>query len=264
MAFDFFKPAQQQPQQQQQQQPAPQQQQQQAPTTPGMLTPAQGDAFQQSPHASPQQTPAPEVSPLDTFKDLWNPSPDGQAEDPYSQPIWGQDMNNEAVSSAINKMNFFQVTPDNQELVGRALQGDAGAFAEVMNQAIRKGFRESMGMTVRMTDQSARIAMERMKSATPGAVVNSTAQNILFSEMPQVAHPASRAIAENVLSNLQQKNPTWTPNQVAEAAKNYFTQLTHAMNPTSNVTSNPNNPSFPGSAGSEDFTDFFAPPRRTY
>lgn len=252
----------QQPQQQQQPQAA-QQPPAAQPQTPGMAKPANPDPFQQSQSQDPQQpnntsTPA-QTNGVDAFKDLWAPNANSENADMYSAPIWDENVNvkSEAMQKAIGEMNFFDSSvAGNQELVQNALKGDMNAFAQVLNMVARNAFSESMGMTARMTDTSARIAMERMRATAPKQVRTTTAEASLLKAIPELSHPAYSSYATNVVNQIAQKNPNYSAEQIAEAAQNFFGGLRGNVSPANN--SQPNyQQSTPFTQGNQDFSTFF-------
>jgi hypothetical protein len=251
------------PQQPQQQSQQPQQQPAPQPQTPGMANPANPDPFQTSPSLDPQQpvntsTPA-QTNGVDAFKDLWAPNPNAETADLYSAPIWDEQVNvkSAAMQKAIGEMNFFDSSvAGNQELVQNALKGDMNAFAQVLNMVARNAFSESMGMTARMTDTSARIAMERMRATAPTQVRTTTAEAALLKVMPELSHPAYSNYATNVIKQIAQKNPNYSAEQISQAAQNFFGGLRgNAPQPSIDPrNSGQNSQPF---TGNQDFSNFF-------
>lgn len=178
---------------------------------------------------TPPVPPAP-VSPLDEFTKMWeNPTTsDGKPAplpvDPLRAPIVNFDPTK--ITESANKMDFAaSVDPT---LVTKALSGDAAAFSDVINQAIRNAV---VGMTLsngQLLNNAINTNNERITSQLPTHIKKvqlseSTEENSVFN------HPAAQPLVQSLKQLAFAKDPNASVADINAQISKYLTGFAAAV-----------------------------------
>lgn len=203
------KPAQQAPAQQQQ---APQQQQ----------TQVQDPSKQATQDGKMPGTDQQPVNPLDAYKDLFN-NTQQQANQPPSFSL-----DPKVLGDAASKLNFTQGV--NPELLSKATSGDMNSLLEIINHVGRQSYQAAMSHGSHLTNQFVGARSSFDMGQIGGQVKSELASSQLATSVPNASHPVVKQELTRIAKQLQSQNPDAHPNEIAEAAKQYFNALHGAMN----------------------------------
>lgn len=228
--FDMFKSAgnnQQQQQQPNQQQPktvaegAPSNQ-------PSGVTNGVADANNQQ-----QQQSQPPANPLDAFSGLFdNKNVNTEKAPSFSLP-------DDVLSKVASSQNFLQGV--DEQLVQKALSGDAKSFMEVIGAATQNAYKASLAHGSTLTDNFINSRLD-FEGKTLGSKVKSELTNSeLGASTQNFNHPVVKAQLTQVAQGLAKQHPDASPAQIAQMARDYVTELANAINPNSNQ-GTPGNP----------------------
>lgn len=276
--------------QQQQQEPA--QQQQQTPQNPGnapvnQYTGANGNPnstnqqqnqridpsipqslqrqFDDDPQPQPQQQN--QKSPLEELEELFNNAttgqpnpndPNGQQQDDPNAPLF--DLNNvDKVREILQKQNF--VSGENvQDLMQKAMGGDAEAMMNLLNTVARNTMVENARFNGAMGNQMAAEIISRIEKQLPNKLREYRTQETVGSANELYQNRAVRPIVDSLRQQFMQKYPDATPQQVSQAVdKAFSTLVTEASKAFASANQQQQQPDRrnAGTTGETDFSLFF-------
>lgn len=185
-----------------------------APTQPFNATVQQGaDAAAQN--AVPGNPMAPAASPLDAYKDLWQP-----AETDGTQQSFNLD--SAKVMEAAQKANFAAGV--NPELVQNALKGDVNAFLQVVNSVGQQAFAQATIASSKINEQQLQQFGTKQEAMIPGLVKRNLVSNTL-QENPLYKHEATRPLLSALEAQIASKFPNATANQITEHAQQFIAEF---------------------------------------
>jgi len=218
--FRSNKPQQPQVQQPGGQQQQNQQQQQQNPAgkanEPGNINnPAPGSNSQNAGNGS-------EADPFAKYANMFN-NTNTEADAP---PAFNLD--SKVLGEIAGKQDFMQgIDP---ELMTRATSGDTSALIEIMHSVSRNAYKTSLEHSGLLTDKFVG-AREAHSSKGFGKRVKGELTQAALANTPNFKNPVVRQQLSEVASRLQQQHPDAAPEEIADMAKDYITQLAGALNP---------------------------------
>lgn len=161
-------------------------------------------------------------SPLDKFNDLFKVDTDTNGQpivvtDPMAQPLVQLDP--AKLREAASKMNFTQGV--SQELLQKATSGDGVALLQLINASAQNAFIAGSMATGSVVDNAVRTNNDRFNTVLPDRVrevqIRQTA-----AKHPALNHQSAVPMVEMMKAQVAAKNPTLSPDKVAEIAENYF------------------------------------------
>lgn len=187
---------------------------------------------QQNPQGTPSnQQATPPASPLDKFTELWHPKknekgePVAPAADPLRQPVFNFDP--AKIQATADQMDFTGgVDP---ELVTKALGGDATAFSDVINQAIRTAV---VGMTVNsgnLINTALASNNERITAQLPTHIKKHQLQQQSPDDNPVFNHPAAQPLVQTLKQLALAKDPNANVADINMQIAQYLTGLSEAV-----------------------------------
>lgn len=189
--------------------------------------PAQ-DSTQQPQGGQQPQAPA---SPLDKFTELWHPKknekgePVAPAADPLRQPVFTFDP--AKIQATADQMDFTGgVDP---ELVSKALGGDAAAFSDVINQAIRTAV---VGMTMNngnLINTALASNNERLTAQLPTHIKKHQLQEASPEDNPVFNHPAAQPLVQTLKQLALAKDPNARVSDINAQISQFLTGLSEAV-----------------------------------
>jgi hypothetical protein len=163
-------------------------------------------------------------NPLDAYAKMWDTA-NKQTE---AAPEFNLDP--KVLGDVTGSMNFLDGIP--QELQQRATSGDSAALMEMMNLVGRNTYKMALQHTSSLTGKFVDARSQYDSKRIPGNVRNELTQNAL-SSTPNYQHPVVRQQLKDVAERLQSQNPEASPQQIADMAKKYLSDLVSAINPQS-------------------------------
>lgn len=192
------------------------------PATPGNLPP-EGSVSAVPPGTTPD-TPA---SPLDQYKELWEPVSTEGAPDTSSAQL-----DPAKLQEVIAKSNFSNSIP--QETLAAITQGGEGAteaFANAMNSVAQNVMQQTILATHKMNEQAISKVNESWEAKLPSLMKQQSLTDNLATENPIFNNPAVKPVIEAAKSMLAVKNPDATTAELAQMTKDYVAAMTSAFTP---------------------------------
>lgn len=157
-------------------------------------------------------------------------------------------LDDKALSTAASSLNIMQgVDP---AIMQRARTGDSEAIMQLIEHAGRTAYQTALShssvLTNKFTD-----AREAYNSKDFGGKVRSELTVNALTNTPNFSHPVVRKELIKVAQDIQKQHPDASPQEVADRAKEYITELSRAVNPTQQT--KPNQPD----SSQTNWDDFF-------
>jgi proteasome lid subunit RPN8/RPN11 len=212
--------------------PAPAAQQQQSQAAPPGNIPAQpNNGTQQSANTAPNgvvpEQPAQPESPLDQFKDIWQPV-ENQS-DPNA-PLLNVDP--KKLAEASRKTNFAgMINPQLMEQIQQGGPEATKAFAAAMNQVAQGVYAQSAFATSKIVEAAVSKAKQQLIAEMPQQFKRQQVSDTLRSENPVFNHPAASPILSAVERQLSMKFPNAPASEISGMAKQYLQNFAGAISP---------------------------------
>lgn len=185
-----------------------------------------GSSPQQPPNGQMPGTNQGEIDPLAAYAKMFEraePKPEDAA------PSFSLDPN--VLSEVSSKMNFTQDIP--QELMQQALNGDGQSLMKIINHAAQSAYKASLSHTSTLTDKFVAARTDHaMKNLAP--VVKKELTSNALASTPNFQHPVVKQQLQMVAESIAAQHPDLPPQEVAQMAGKYITDLANAINPSSN------------------------------
>lgn len=208
-------------QQQQQQQPV-----QTPQNNPAGVTPQPGQQPPQNGFQAPEGNK--EVSPLDAFNELWKNDPNQNAEQFNPSNLFQLDP--AKINQALQQVDFTKsIAPDELQAVAAGGEAAVAALANILNKASR----ETMGAATTATAKMIEAAMTKAQGSLDSTIKNQVKMQQVSSQLldnnPALAHPAVAPVVELMKQQFTQKFPNATPQEIANMAKQYVSDMAGAF-----------------------------------
>jgi hypothetical protein len=190
-----------------------------APATSGgqQLNPGQG---QQQDQQNPQSTGQPN-HPLDHFSGLWDNTNQQQPEAPPSF-----NLNPEDIKKVSSNLKFTEgISPDKFQ---QAMSGDQQAFFEMMDHVGRQAYSMALQHNGVLTDKFVSSRAEFEKKSMPSQIKKELVSSNLQSTV-NTKHPVIKKELTRIAEAMHSQYPDASPAEIAQAATEYFSQLSQAM-----------------------------------
>jgi hypothetical protein len=202
------------------------------PPTPSPATPATPDAFNPNHTTDPKSTATP-AAPLAEFGDLFkvDEKAEGTEEAPFT---WNYDK--EKLEASVGNLTFVNPAEITEVAASLGIQ-NTEAFAGFMNNFGRTLYMQSLLVNSKMSEQTVNIAEQRFGNKVPSYIRNSMVNNEIQTQDTNATNPALAPVVALVSAQIAQKNPNFTPEQVAAHTKAYMSQVAQAYAPKPTTTS---------------------------
>ena len=164
------------------------------------------------------------VNPIDVYNKMW----ENTNTNPELAPEFKLDP--KVLEQAASSLDFTRSIP--AELMQRATSGESAAIIEMMNLVGRQAYQASLSHSSTLTDKFV-AARSTFDAKGIGSSVKENLVNQAISSIPNASHPVIKAQLIETAQRFQKANPDATPQQVADAAKKYVSDLASALNPAS-------------------------------
>lgn len=193
-----------------------------------------------APAADPQ-------TPLDKFNDLWK-------NDPNAKPGGSGDMFNvdpQKLMEAAGKVDFAKViTPEQVAAIQAGGEAGTTAFIQAINAVSQATFAQSALASTKIVEQAINRTKDQFSADLPGMLKRQNLNDSLRDSNPAFSHPAAQPILNALQSQLTQKYPNATVQELQGMAKEYLSSFSDQVNQKPvPVTTTPN--------GETDWTKFF-------
>lgn len=224
----------------------------------------------QNPNPNPQNGQPANQQPGGNPNDLTQ----GQSLEEQMAGIWNNPSNNSQQSEEnmfafdqskfgemVNGMDFMKGI--DSELSKKALAGDQASLQQLINSAGRNQFSVMFPSMMRIMEGAFAKHAEKFQTQMQEQIRSTSAAAQLRKSNPAFANPKFKPLVDMLSANIRSKNPSWTPEQVAEAAQTQFSELGSAFAPQSNSGSEQSrhetegaNPRFVGADGAFDWAAY--------
>ena len=169
-------------------------------------------------------------SPLDKFKDLWQPvQTDPNAPKPAG-PVTA-----EQIMEAAGKVDFSKVlAQDDLAKIAAGGQDAVVALTSILNKTMQTSYGHSALAATKLVEQAVSQAEDRFASRLPSLINQQSSKNALLGDNPAFKNPAVSPIVEIIHSQLTEKFPTATPTEIAQMAKEMMAGAAQVFNPNQN------------------------------
>lgn len=172
---------------------------------------------------APPVPPLPPENPMDAYKAMFE---NANKSETLMAPEFK--LPSETLDKVAGSMNFLQST--DQELMQKALAGDAQSLINVVNAAAQNAYKAAMNHATSLTDTYLQTRGEyESKKVASGVKDTLTAQAIR--DIPNANHPVVQQQLAQVAAQFAKANPDSTPQEIAQAAHKYIADLASVLNP---------------------------------
>lgn len=163
------------------------------------------------------------ANPLDVYAKLWDTTTNA----PEAAPVFNLDP--KVLDSVSSTLDFTKsVSP---ELLQKATSGDMAAMMQVMNHVGQQSYKAALAHGTSLTDKFVD-SRSKFDLKGIGAQVKSELTSNAMSGIPNYSHPAVKTEVTRIAKAMQQQNPEASPDEIATATKEYFTNVYAAINPS--------------------------------
>lgn len=164
-------------------------------------------------------------NPLDVYKKMFE---NANSNSSIEAPSFSLDP--KVLGDVSKKMDFTQgVDPD---IMQKASSGDVQALMEVVRTVGQNSYRAALEHTTALTDTHLKQRGEYESKKLDVGVSKRLTENAL-SSAPNYNHPVVKSELNRIAGQISASNPDASPQQVAEAAQKYLSDLFAAINPAS-------------------------------
>lgn len=162
------------------------------------------------------------ANPLDVYAKLWETTDKA----PEAAPVFNLDP--KVLDQVSGTLDFTKsVSP---ELLQKATTGDMAAMMQVMNHVGQQSYKAALAHSSSLTDKFVD-SRSKFDLKGIGAQVKSELATNAMSSIPNYNHPAVKTEVNRIAQAMQKQNPEATPDEIATATKEYFTNVYAAINP---------------------------------
>ena len=161
-------------------------------------------------------------NPLDAYAKLWETSSNA----PEAAPNFNLDPT--VLDQVSGTLDFTKsVSP---ELLQKATTGDMAAMMQVMNHVGQQSYKAALAhgssLTGKFVDSRSKFDLKGI-----GSQVKTELAASAMSSIPNYSHPAVKTEVNRIAQAMQKQNPDASPEEIATATKDYFTNVYAAINP---------------------------------
>lgn len=184
-----------------------------------------------APSPTTPNVPAAEVSPMDNFKDLWQPANTPNVDTTLPANMFaGADP--AKMLEAARKVDFAKsVPPDVLAKITAGGPDAAAAFAQAINDVAQRSYAQSSFASTKIVEAALAKFQEGLETRLPSQVKKYQVSESLRESNPALNHPAAAPIMEALQAQLTVKYPNATVKELQDMASSYLTSFTSAANP---------------------------------
>lgn len=167
-----------------------------------------------------------EKSPMETYKDLWQPPEQVKEENP---PVV---LDSKSLLEAAVKTDFTRILDkDAVALVAKGGEGAIEALMQIVNQVGQASYGQSLVSTQKMIDKAVQEATTKVNNTLPGQVKRQTLNNALVQDNPNFSNPLVEPVVSAIQSQLALKYPNSTVGELQKMAKEVLGGVAGLINP---------------------------------
>lgn len=180
------------------------------------------------------------VSPLDNFKDLWQPA---KTEDGKPDPSAFFQLQPEKLNEIASKLDFSKaVSPDTLKKISAGGEEAAAAFLEAMNNVGKLAVVQSIAASNNMSKMTFDKTREVITGGLGEQIRNHAASEALRKSIPEANHEAFAPLLEALKTQFAAKYPKASAEEIATHSKDYLDSIAKAMAANSEPSKKSSNP----------------------
>lgn len=175
--------------------------------------------------------PAPVVSPMDSWKDLWEP-PTKQGVDGTLPANMFAGVDPTKMLEAARKVDFSKSIPP--DVISKITAGGpeaAQAFMSALNDVTQRSYAQSSFAATKIVEQALQKFQEGLENRLPSQIRNHQVSDNIRQANPTLNHPAAAPIIEALQAQFTVKYPNATATEIADMASRYLVQFSQLANP---------------------------------
>jgi len=181
----------------------------------------------QTPPIEPAK-PAATVSPLEGFKDLWEPAKEAA---PGSAPV-NFNADPTKLMEAATKIDFAKVIkPEQLAAIQAGGEGATKALVEMMQVMQQTTYAQSTFAATKIAEAAVAQAQDNFTKQLPALLRKQGLSNDLLKENPALAHPALQPVIQAMQTQFSDKFPNATSTELLEMAQNYVASMGKVFSP---------------------------------
>ena len=171
------------------------------------------------------------VSPLDSFKDLWQSNDNKENENNNNNTNDDQNQNGlevtpEVLQKSLNNVDFSSaLTEETLSKIAEGGEGATQAFASAMTEVAKQTMMQSILVSNKIAEKRIEAAKEEYSKNLPNDIRAQTTAFNAAQQHPVLKDPAIRPVVEATQDQLLKKFPQATPNEITEMTVNYLTSM---------------------------------------
>lgn len=218
---------------------------------PGVALPGTQSSPQTAPNGLVPTQPVVEVTPFDTFKDIWQ-TPSNTGTDPNAPMFAGVDP--KKLMESAGKVDFAKIiSPESLAAISAGGEGATKAFAAAMNSVAQSVYAQSAFATTKIVDEAMTRQRDQFNTNLPSLITSHTANASLVKSNPLLSNPAVTPLVDALRETLIRKNPNATSEEITGQVTDYFNALGTSFAPKASV-----DPATARAAKSEDWSSFLS------
>ena len=163
------------------------------------------------------------VSPLDTFKDVWQTPTNAQ---PDQTPAMFANVDQAKLMESARKVDFAKAISSEQlQAITAGGEGAVAALAQAMNNVAQTVYAQSAFATTKIVDQALTRAQESFDSRLPNLVKKLSVNENLQDQNPLLSNPALTPLVSALSEQLVRKNPNATSAEIQQQVNDYFAAI---------------------------------------
>jgi len=168
------------------------------------------------------------VSPLDSFKEFWQPAKEAA---PGTAPVDFK-ADPAKLMEAASKIDFAKVIKPEQLAAIKAGGEEATtALVEMMQTMQQATYAQSAFAATKIAETAVAQAQENFVRQLPALLRKQGLSDSLVAENPALAHPALQPVIQAMQEQFATKYPNATPTELLDLAKNYVAGMGKIFNP---------------------------------
>jgi hypothetical protein len=173
--------------------------------------------------------PAKVESPLESFKQLWEPVPT----DPNAPPdAPAKALDQAAVRKIVDNSNFAdQLDPAMMAAVAAGGEGATVAFTQALEQVARNVMVQSTMVSDKITEQKVKEALEKHTASLPGMLRKQAITDHSATTNPLFKDPAIAPVIDATQAALALQHPNATPAEITKMTQDYVIAMGAAFTP---------------------------------
>lgn len=176
--------------------------------------------------------PAPAASPMDDWKELWQPVPASKDVDTTLPANMFAGTDPVKMLESARKVSFADQIPE--EILAKITAGGpeaAAAFMTALNDVGQRSYAQSSFATTKIVEAALQKFQEGMEARLPSAIKKHQVSDTIRQANPALQHPAAAPILDALQQQFTVKYPNATVAEIQDMASRYLTQFATLANP---------------------------------